>query len=315
MKSTYQPTATEREEFRKFLVSAERRGITEGPPLAPGAPFVSALFENQLITALKAYDRLFDPDVTTELTTATGAQCTLPCFDDTTSLALNLQDGQQDWSGQSPITYAPGFPMATLWGSGIVKASLALLQDSAIDVAAMLADAFAARFARTIGPTLVASLLAASQVGVTGGANNVVLQNLIDLRKSVNPAYRSSRKVFWLLNDDTLAYLDGLVDMQNRPIFNPNDTDSDGRRLLYGYPIAICPAMPNIGATNKPIAFGATNFFVFRKVKDTLGLQRLTEKFIDKLEVGFQAVLRCNSVLGTVASGDSPVKCLQNAAA
>ncbi len=120
------------------------------------------------------------------------------------------------------------------------------------------------------------------------------------------------------MNDDTLTALDGLTDKNGRPIIHP--VYVNGQRILLGYPVGICPSLPSIGHSNKPILFGAVGYFVVRTVKGEGRLLRLTENpgLIENLKVGFKSFMRCNGALlaaqaGSPAGAGSPVRFLQNA--
>lgn len=309
------------------LSQAEQRDLTVTSSQTGGF-FVPQEFFQQLTEAMKAYDRIFDPDVTTRLDTETGAPIVLPCIDDTTASATLIAEGIQEPGGTTaPDPVTQSITMSALnatYRSGMVDVSLELLQDSAFDIQDLLARSFAVRLARGIGKDLVAALLASATVGPTAvgssgntggsetGGTSVGTKDLIALRKSVNPAYRATSKTFWLMNDNTLAYLDSLLDKQGHPIFDPNQTDTDGGRLLYGYPVALCPSMPNIGVNNTPIAFGATGYFVVRTVQGAY-VRRLVERLIDYGKIGFKAFMRCKGAMLASPLSDSPIKLLQNA--
>jgi HK97 family phage major capsid protein len=309
------------------LSQAEQRDLIATNNITGGF-FVPQEFFQQLTEAMKAYDRIFDPDVTTRLDTETGAPIVLPCIDDTTASATLIAEGGQEFGGTTapdPVTLS--ITMSALnatYRSGMVDVSLELLQDSAFDIQDLLARSFAVRLARGIGKDLVTALLASATVGSTAvgssgntggsetGGTSVGTKDLIALRKSVNPAYRATSKTFWLMNDNTLAYLDSLLDKQGHPIFNPNQTDADGRRLLDGYPVALCPSMPNIGLNNTPIAFGATGYFAVRTVQGA-HIRRFVERLIDYGKIGFKAFMRCKGAMLASPLSDSPIKLLQNA--
>src|SRR5208337_3936740 len=99
---------------------------------------------------------------------------------------------------------------APTYDSGMVTVSINLLMDSAVNIPEMLAQAFAVRLARGISPALITALLGSASLGATAtgdqnsgspsGATQVGYQDLIALRKSVNPAYRASGKCSWLMN-------------------------------------------------------------------------------------------------------------------
>jgi HK97 family phage major capsid protein len=83
--------------------------------------------------------------------------------------------------------------------------------------------------------------------------------------------------------------------------------------MLLGFPVGICPSLPNVGHTNTPILFGALGYFVVRVVRDGGDLEsgrliRITEAqgYLENLLVGFKSFLRCNGAL-LAAQGGSPV--------
>jgi HK97 family phage major capsid protein len=154
------------------------------------------------------------------------------------------------------------------------------------------------------------------------GADSIGYPDLIALRKSVDPAYRASGKCGWLMNDNTLAALDSLTDKSGRPIIHPIYVN--GKRVLLGYPVGICPSLPDIGSDATPVLFGALGYFVVRVVRDggdkeSGRLIRITEApgYAENLLTGFKSFLRCNGALlaaqsGSPAASDAPVKYLQN---
>jgi HK97 family phage major capsid protein len=78
--------------------------------------------------------------------------------------------------------------------------------------------------------------------------------------------------------------------------------------------------MPQIGASNYPVAFGDLGFFVTRVVQQSVALKILYERYITAGLLGYFCWARVNgALLGVISSGspvvtDSPVKLLQNAA-
>jgi HK97 family phage major capsid protein len=107
-----------------------------------------------------------------------------------------------------------------------------------------------------------------------------------------------------------------MLDLADRPIIHP--VYLNGVRQLLGYPCYVSPSMPEIAASAKPILFGALAHVAFRKVENSGIIVRISERFIDKLQVGFRASFRCNGALmypGSVSPPvASPVNFLQMAA-
>lgn len=308
--------------FEKAIRTREFRDMGEAVG-ADGGYFVPQAFRELLTAALKQYDRLFDQDVVTILETKTGSPIAVPVIDDTGSVATLVSEAgpivETDPTAEQVLLAS-----APTYRSGTVKASSEFLQDSAFDPLAFLSKAFAVRFGRGIGPTLVSTLLAGAKLGATAtgdknttgatGATSFGYQDLLALRKSVDPAYRASGKVFWVLNDNTLTAIDGLLDKQGHPILDADDFDANGNRLLLGYPVAICPSMPDIAASAKCVAFGATGYFVVRTVPSSTAIKPIIERWAEYGQVGFQSYLRCNAGLLAASGADSPVKVLQNSA-
>jgi len=317
-------TSAEQRELKHFLRTGEfeRRDLTTA---GPGASFVPESFNAQVFDALKAYDAVFDDDFSSVIESDTGTPLDLFAIDDTESAATIVGEATPD-SEQDPGTLAKvQLPQAPSWDSGVVKVSWQLLTDSAPIIADLLAKSFAVRIARGVGANLMSTLTGAAALGVTAagsaantggtetGVTSIGTPDLIALRTSIDPAYRGSGKVGWLMNDNTLAFLDGLLDKQGRPVIK--QIYVNGRRMLMGYPVGICPSLPNIGAGNKPILFGALGYFVVRKVKGEGKLIRLTERYAENAETGFKSFLRCNGGLLCATGASLPVKFLQNAAA
>lgn len=321
--------AMERTEIQRFLQTGrfERRDLTTTPG-GEGAFFIPEAFNAMIFDGMRAYDALFDPAFSTPIETDTGGPYDLFALDDTQAAATIMGEPVTPTEVDPNALYKVQLPQAPTFDTGMVTVSLHLLNDSGPNIPEMLAQAFAVRLARGIGPTLVTALLGSASLGATAtgdqnsgspsGVTQVGYQDLIALRKSVDPAYRASGKCAWLMNDDSLLALDSLTDKQGRPILHP--TYVDGQRVLLGYPVGICPSLPDIGAGATPILFGAVGYFAVRSVKGEGRLVRLTEAVgtAEKLMVGFKSFARVNGALLAALAGSplgvsSPVKYLANA--
>jgi HK97 family phage major capsid protein len=301
-----------------------------------GGWIVPASFAQQLFEAMKAYDAIFDPAIISWFETRNGSPCVWPAWDDTSNASVIIAENQQEAGGASvdgEVTMpsdtsspAPGFlSRPPTWRSGEVRVSIELLQDSGFDIVGLLARSFAVRHGRGISPSLITTLLSIAKLGViaqgsganTGGSEtggtSIGWADLCNLRKSVNPAYRASARCYWLMNDNTLAALDSTIDRYGRPLLQ-QAYNGQGVRTILGYPIGICPSMPNIGVNNKTIAFGDMSRFIFRVVTPSVGIRAYRERFADYGQMSYKSFLRCNGTLVNAAGfEDSPVKFLQQA--
>lgn len=309
----------------------EFRALSLGTPTQSTAnsPLVHQAFYRKLAMALRLFDQLFNENVVTIIETDGGQPRVYPNLDDTANAASITDESDPDRVEVDPFTSAVLSTPPT-FRTGVVLVSYDLAQDSAFSISDLLAVAFAIRLSRGAGPTLVASLLAAAVTGATArgssestggsesGTNSIGWSDLCSVVRSIDPAYRATEKVNWLMNSDTLLTLDSIITKQGIPLIHPV-YDPDGRRLLLGYPVAICPSMPDIGPGASPVGFGSTQYFVVQVVRNQTRIQILNERFAEFGQVGYRAQSRVNGILlgvtndSSPASPQSPVKVLVNA--
>lgn len=315
----------------KYEAKYRTLGIGSPTQSTPTSVLAHQGFWDRLTRALKAFDALFDSSVCTIVETDTGAPMVLPSLDDTGNAAEPITETTEEQPEADPIMAAI-MSIPPTYRTGAITVSLELLQDAGFPISDVLSAAMAIRLARGIGPNLVSALLGSAVIGATAvgssansggsetGANSIGWVDLVSLVRSVDPAYRATEKVNWLMNSDTLLSIDSVINKNGQPMIHPV-YDAQGRRILLGYPVAICPSMPDIGASNTPVAFGATGYFVTRTVKATTRLQTYYEQYITQGKIGFRTFMRANGQLMAVSSGcespyspaQSPVKLLANA--
>lgn len=296
-------------------------------PLSGTGYLAPVQFIDRCWSMLKATDDLFSEDAVTIAETARGGPASVPSLNDTTSAAVVVGQGQ----GSSQAEPTPGqlsFGTCQTWRTGACRVSMELEQDSGIPIDGMLADAFAVRFARGIGAFNVATLKAAATLGATAagsagndggsgsGANSVGSDDLYSLAGSLDPAFVSSAKCAWVMNWSTLIALAKLKDKQGRPLKLIGSDDSGLLTLMFK-PVRICPSMDSIGTGKKPIAFGALDYFIQRRVKGGMWVIRDKESRAEYGQLEFQGYLRSDAGLqvgaATSPPAPTPVVYLQNA--
>lgn len=311
----------------KIAPNHETRAVTEAGETQTVATsvLVQQGFFDQLFVALKAFDPLCNDNVVTIATSKAGTGYALPGLDDTAGGAQVVTENAVDPTEVDPPLQGATLPEAPIYRTTTVQVSMDTAQDSGFPISDVLAAVFAIRLSRAAGADLLTSLLASALLGMTAagssantggsetGGTSVGYADLIALRKSVNSAYRKSPKCAWVMNDNTLADIDSILDKNGRPIIQPQ-YDAEGNRLLLGYKVRIAPNMPDIALSAKPVLFGDLSRFVTRIQADSYHLQVFLERFILYGNFGYNAVLRCNGALMNVSGTDSPVKYLQNAA-
>jgi HK97 family phage major capsid protein len=123
------------------------------------------------------------------------------------------------------------------------------------------------------------------KVGATGQIATVTYADLVDVKHSVNRAYRGSAR--WMMNDLSVASLSKLVDTVGRPIWIPAVTEG-APDLLLGKPIAINDDVPVMAANAKSIAFGDLSQYTIRDVSNSTTMRRFDDSaFALKGQVGF----------------------------
>lgn len=315
--------------FRTFVrggrssLSAEQRGVLKqyedraqsvGTPSA-GGYLVPVIFQEELVKSLKAWGPMLDPGVTRMLTTATGAALTFPTMNDTANTGALIAENTQ--VSLAEIAFGTKTIDAFKYTSGVVLVSDELLQDSVLDVEAIIRDAMSERIGRIANTHLTTGDGSSKPNGIVTAATavessddvTVTFDDMIDLEHSVDPAYRSDPSCKWMFNDSTLKALRKLKDLEGNYIWQPADVRAGAPAQILGYGYAINQAVASIGASAKPVVFGAFNKYIVRNVKE-FAIKRLVERYADYGQVGFIGFTRFDGELLDAAA----VKVLQNKA-
>jgi HK97 family phage major capsid protein len=278
-----------------------------------GGYLVPASFRQDLEVALRAYDGLFA--IAGQWKSATGSAVNVPILDDTSSTAVVI--AENDLSTEQDITSfdSLSFGKTPTWRSGIVTASVELVQDAFFDLAATLASAFAVRFARGIGKALVTALIAGADVGTTtASSSGVSAAELLDCMSALDSAYWGAAS--WCMNKNTLISLMKLG-MVTDPAGQAVTMWTARPLRLFDKPVAICPSMDDIGSSNKPVSVGDYSKVLRREVVNSLTVRTLIEKYAPSGAVGYTSLWRVDagflkpSPAGSPAASQSPVMLVQ----
>ena len=233
--------------------------------------------------------------------TDSGEDLQWPVVDDTGSVAAIVSEAGAVGTATDP-TFSQITFKAWKYASPIVKVAVELLQDSAVDIEALLADLFGERMGRGQEAHFVAGDGTTQPQGLATGAgvatqlasgNAITFAKLKTLEHSVDLAYRQGAS--WLMHDATLSAIEQLVDSQNRPLFIPNFTDSAPGKL-FGYPVVVSNSMPGYTGTegsNQPmILFGDMKRYAVRDISSSMQIARLDELYAANGQVGFVMLQR-----------------------
>ena len=307
-------------ELRDFssIMDPERRtysGLTTAMGGTDGGNTVPIGFIAQVFQAMKRTDQVLEAANWDTAATVDGRPTNLPSLTDTSTSALKVSElGAQTF--QNPSAFANlAWPSATTWSSQVIKASVQLDQDAGVKLSSVLADAFRIRFARGFGADAVATLISSAATGATTASATAIIQkDLLELVKSVDPAYASADTAGWAMNWNTLVYIFENVTTtasSGDALFHAK-RDDRGHYLLLGRPVYVSPSLDDIGASKNPVLYGDWARFLIRHVPTEAVIRRYDELFAANMQVGYEMVFRADSaIMHAGGSGDDPIKILQ----
>ena len=282
---------------------------------AGGGFVVPAQFRNVLVETLRQFSGV--RQVAEVITTDSGAALPFPTNNDTANvgaiLAENTQVTEQDLTlGQISLE-------AYMYTSRLVRVSLQLIQDSAIDIDSFLPRKLGERIGRIQNQHYTTGTGTAQPQGIVTGAVSTIAAvgstvtmpyvSFIDGISAVDPAYLNSGNLAWMTSQAGLGGARKLLDSQNRPLWEPSLQPGVPDSFL-GYPIVLNNDMPAPAANAKSWLFG--NFRQAYLIRDVTGVQtlRLDERYADFLQVGFLAFQRS----GGMVQDPSALRALQHSA-
>ena len=251
------------------------------------------------------------------LTTETGQAMNWPTSDGTSEVGRIV--AQNANAPQQSLTFGTVGLNVFSYTSDRVALPMELVQDSAIDIIQFVVNRLADRIGRIqnthftvgAGTTLPDGIVPRSSVGVTGATGNtlnVTYGALVDLKHSVNRAYRSNAK--FMCNDLSVAVLSKIVDGQGRPMWQPAITVGAPDTLL-GHEVVTNDDVAPMAANARSIVFGDLSKYIIRDVANTTVIKRFDDSaFALNNQVGFCGWQRSGGNLVDV----NAVRCYVNSA-
>ena len=259
---------------------------------AEGGYTVPAEIATMVIDKLKAFGGM--REAATILTTASGGALNFPTSDGTGEVGEIV--GENAAAAAGDMTFGTiGLPVFK-YSSKKIALPVELIQDSAIDVIGFVINRLAMRIARiqnthfTVGggttvPDGVIPKSATGKTGTTGQTLTVIYDDLVDLKHSVNRAYRANAK--YMMNDLSVAIVSKLKDTTGRPIWVPSVT-LGAPDTLNGHAVVINDDVAVMAASAKSIAFGDFWQYTIRDVANSTSLRRFDDSAFALLgQVGF----------------------------
>ncbi len=288
---------------------------------AEGGYTVPVTVATTIFEALKEYGGMREAaDV---FSTSSGEQINYPTTDGTAAVGEIIAENI------TATNLDPSFGVVSLstykYSSKVVAVPFELLQDSVIDVEALIRSRLAERLGRitnqhyttgtgTNQPRGIAVAAASGKVGTTGQTLTVIYDDLVDLEHSVDAAYRK-QGARWMMADSSIKVIRKIKDSSGRPIFVPGyeqGVPGGAPTTIMGREVIVNNDVAAMAANARSILFGNFKNYKIRDVM-AMNLFRFTDSAYTKLgQVGFLAWMRTGGQHVDV-SGTS-VKYYQNSA-
>ena len=302
------------ETFKNFRRQHEAQNVMKaGDPLTGGSLIGSTMVNNVERAMLDFAGPLQFADI---IRTSNGEPYIWPTIDDTANQGT-LVGESQDAGTATDLNFGQNIWHAFDYTSGMAKISRTLLQDSPIDLEALLGEMLGERMARKLSVHLTTGtgaglepkgIVTSAALGVTGASTTaIVFDELIDLEHSIDPSRRSNKGVAYSFHDSILQHIrklksgDGLYMWSNGTQAGQPDL-VNGRRYYINQNMA-----SSIASGAKTILFGQLNMFKVRMVNQFV-IQRLVERFAEYNQDAFVGYMRADG--GLLNAGDNPVKYL-----
>lgn len=276
--------------------SEELRALSVGTPSA-GGYLVPPGYRNEFIVQMKDYGAV--REVAQVITTDSGNPLQWPTMNDTTNVGRLLAENTQ--MTETDVVVGTATLGAYVYSSDLTRVSLQLAQDAAFDVGSVVRTAHAERIGRITNQHFTTGTGTAQPQGIVTGATTgklaasgtlITADELIDVVHSVDPAYRRSPRVQFMLSDTALVQLRKLKAAgTGEYLWQPN-MQVGLAPTLYGYPYVINQDMAVPAINVKSVLFGDfTAGYVVREVTD-LQVITFTERYMDFLQLGHSSFLR-----------------------
>ncbi|NHZ62619.1 phage major capsid protein [Massilia genomosp. 1] len=295
------PQAMSSEEMKEI-----RNTMSVGTP-AQGGYTVQTDVATELIDSLKAYGGM--RGVASSITTSQGNPLSYPTSDGT------LEEGEWVPENTGASNADPSFGTASLAAnkasSKIITIPMELLQDSSIDIIAMVVKRINDRIGRTMNkgftsgsgtgqPTGFTTVAPIGKIGATGQTVLVGYDDLVDLQESIDAAYQGAGTCRFMMHQQTRKMVRKIKDQAGRPIWAESyeaGIKTGTPAQLLGEDVAINNDMAQPGANAKTIGYGDFSKYMIRDVLDLVMFRFEDSVYTSKGQVGFLAWARAGGNL------------------
>jgi HK97 family phage major capsid protein len=295
--------------------STEFRAQSTGVTTAGGF-FIPTELAATIVRSMLAWGPMYDPGVSTEMVTSSGNPIRIPTVDDTAVTAVtHTENTALTDTGAKDVTIGQKSLDAFAFDTQFIRWSWELDADSIFGMEALLGDLLGERLGRIANLQLTTGsgtgapngIVTASSLGKTAAAvAAITFDEIIDLEHSVDPAYRSSPRAAFMMNDSVLQAVRKLKDGQGNYLWQNGNVQAGVPGTINGRPFYINQAMASQATGARVMLFGDFSKYFVRKVgAPVIGVMR--ERFWPDL--GIAGLIRFDGELSDAAA----VKHLKNA--
>jgi HK97 family phage major capsid protein len=269
---------------------------------------VPPAFRDKLVERLKFYSAVRQE--ADYIQTDTGASLPWMTNNDTGNVGAIL--GENTAVTELDFVFGNASLDVYMYTSLLVRESLQLLQDSALDLNTFLPRKLGERIGRAQNAHFTTGTGTAQPLGIitggtavaaaTGNATSFSYDSLVDATARLDPAYLSGGNLNWMGSQAALGAIRKLKDTTGQPLWQPSLQAGSPDKLLGQYGFILNNDMPVPAANAKSLAFG--DFRAGYIVRDVTGVQtlRLAERFAEFLQVGFLAFQRSGGTVQDTAA-------------
>jgi HK97 family phage major capsid protein len=281
-----------------------------------GGFFIPTELASTIVRSMLAWGPMYDPGVSTEMVTSSGNPIRIPTVDDTAVTAVtHTENTALTDTGAKDVTIGQKSLDAFAFDTQFIRWSWELDADSIFGMEALLGDLLGERLGRIANLQLTTGsgtgapngIVTASSLGKTAAAvAAITFDEIIDLEHSVDPAYRTSPRAAFMMNDSVLQAVRKLKDGQGNYLWQNGNVQAGVPGTINGRPFYINQAMASQATGARVMLFGDFSKYFVRKVgAPVIGVMR--ERFWPDL--GIAGLIRFDGELSDAAA----VKHLRNA--
>ena len=224
-------------------------------------------------------------------------------------------NGSAQWGGIS--LSAHDFKLPT------IPVSRTLLNGADVDVRAALVELFTELIGQGLSKKVITdgddnkdfkAFLPQVKTATAADSASLTYTDIVNLMSKVKTPYRNKERACFVMATSTKDALNGLVDKQGRPLYIESMSAGVPDKL-FGYPVVIDDAMPEIAAATRVIAFGDFKAYKARIVR---GIEVATydeSKYREQGCIGMQAFVTGDGRLTYKEGKIEPIAALEMATA